>query len=575
MTATDSTSVVFSGYLTKLGKNFPWNWKLRFFELRGYQISYFESPAKRTKPLGVVELYDAQENIVAEYEILPDGKRKYLFSVGLPHKRKYFISANDDETRRKWISVIKQVVDKLASQHGASLTATKRIQNKEEQALKDIEEASKKLELARQTLLKQKREAYLRKWIAVFRFRRATRSIKELQTIVSTVYMRTQFESKLKSTVLLQSIARKRLQLKKYLQARKRSQMRRHILNEILLTEQSYVSSLRLVEELYIIPLMKGNIVNAQVIPLLFSNIQFILQIHLSFLEDLKKRTQTLHPHCCIGDLFERQMVDFKPAYLQYIKSYDKSIENITKQKDNNEQFQKFLQETKLNPRANLLELNDFLIMPVQRLPRYELLLQDVRRNSEPQCADSETLQNVVSQLKQVTYFINEQKREFDSQTRMLELREKLVGGQKLMHEGRKLIKEGPLFKINLKAQKEVLVYCFLCNDMFIISTSIASKKLFSTSGSNKYELKKQYPITGLSKVQDSGHYKDHIKFDVNADLCFGLDSFQASCFRADSFAEKKSWVSALMNVISAAPKEVPMFVESEPISVDREVDLP
>ena len=51
---------------------------------------------------------------------------------------------------------------------------------------------------------------------------------------------------------------------------------------------------------------------------------------------------------------------------------------------------------------------------------------------------------------------------------RMMELREKLSGGQKLMLEGRKLVKEGPLFEVTLRQQREVLVYCFLFNGVLL-----------------------------------------------------------------------------------------------------------
>jgi hypothetical protein len=57
-------------------------------------------------------------------------------------------------------------------------------------------------------------------------------------------------------------------------------------------------------------------------------------------------------------------MADFH-AYTQYIKNFDKSSEVIKKME--NTPFAHFVEEAKQSSRCNMLELGDFLIMPVQR----------------------------------------------------------------------------------------------------------------------------------------------------------------------------------------------------------------
>lgn len=74
------------------------------------------------------------------------------------------------------------------------------------------------------------------------------------------------------------------------------------------------------------------------------------------------------------------------------------------------------------------LHLNSFLILPVQRLPRYEMLLRDILRNTWKSHPDYASLTAALRAVTEVTTFLNESKRSVENANRMAQLQNKLSG---------------------------------------------------------------------------------------------------------------------------------------------------
>jgi FYVE/RhoGEF/PH domain-containing protein 5/6 len=67
---------------------------------------------------------------------------------------------------------------------------------------------------------------------------------------------------------------------------------------------------------------------------------------------------------------------DFLKTYTQYINNYDAAQNAVAKCSQDNPRFQRWLEETRNDPLCKGLGLQSYLIMPVQRVPRYSLLLR-------------------------------------------------------------------------------------------------------------------------------------------------------------------------------------------------------
>ena len=115
------------------------------------------------------------------------------------------------------------------------------------------------------------------------------------------------------------------------------------------------------------------------------------------------------------------------------------------------------------------LRLNALLITPVQRIPRYKMLLEDVIKNT-PDChPDKKSLKEALEQIDALAWHINEQVgsgiyvilkftcivlsyfklREHEDSLRMLDIQRSLVGNcPKIISPGRKLVRQGNLMKV-------------------------------------------------------------------------------------------------------------------------------
>jgi hypothetical protein len=75
----------------------------------------------------------------------------------------------------------------------------------------------------------------------------------------------------------------------------------------------------------------------------------------------------------------------FLKVYSTYVNKHPSAIELLIKLQRSSSRFRKFLDEC-LNKTG--MDVESFLILPIQRLPRYELIL-NVRHNVERRCIHS------------------------------------------------------------------------------------------------------------------------------------------------------------------------------------------
>ncbi len=100
-------------------------------------------------------------------------------------------------------------------------------------------------------------------------------------------------------------------------------------------------------------------------------------------------------------------------------------------------------------PECQSLVLQSFLIMPVQRLPRIRLLLQDLLKHTPKDHPDYTPLQGALALISQIADFVNETLREHANVERMAEIQRTLVGyDQSLFVPGRRFIRLGRVQKV-------------------------------------------------------------------------------------------------------------------------------
>lgn len=73
-------------------------------------------------------------------------------------------------------------------------------------------------------------------------------------------------------------------------------------------------------------------------------------------------------------------------------------------------EFSNFLQEQRTN-HPQRLDLFDLLITPIQRIPRYQLLLQDLTRNTPENHNDYPNLTFALEKIQEINIYINEEQK--------------------------------------------------------------------------------------------------------------------------------------------------------------------
>merc|ERR1712137_222014 len=133
---------------------------------------------------------------------------------------------------------------------------------------------------------------------------------------------------------------------------------------------------------------------------------------------------KTWSPNTKLGDIF-MEMSSYLKAYTQYVTHYQPTLRLLRARKDDIK-LQSIL--TKL-----IIEdckgkgLKDFLIMPIQRIPRYNMMLADlVSKTSENHC-DYDNLQEALQKVVAVCEHVEEMSDHASKMEKKMELAARII----------------------------------------------------------------------------------------------------------------------------------------------------
>lgn len=118
--------------------------------------------------------------------------------------------------------------------------------------------------------------------------------------------------------------------------------------------------------------------------------------------------------------------------------------------------------------------LQELLITPVQRLPRYSLLLGEILKQTEPTNPDHPQLKLALAKIAEILTHINEDKRKTEGQVAMFEVVNDIEGGEHLLSSKRHFLTKIDA-KIILKELDSLVAYkhhsltLFLFSDVLVV----------------------------------------------------------------------------------------------------------
>lgn len=111
--------------------------------------------------------------------------------------------------------------------------------------------------------------------------------------------------------------------------------------------------------------------------------------------------------------------------------------------------IKQYLKRCRMNPRHSQLNLEGYLLLPVQRIPRYRMLLEELVRSSPPPMYDylDDPLERALTEISSLATNMNEGKRESESRRRLVQWQSRIRGRfpSPLVQPHRRLIMDGPL----------------------------------------------------------------------------------------------------------------------------------
>jgi len=191
------------------------------------------------------------------------------------------------------------------------------------------------------------------------------------------------------------------------------SAQRQHIFNEILQTEETYLSGLiELVEQIYE-PVKNEDmsLLDPTLTKSLFpgGHITIIYKAHNDFINDLRAKKNEWSFHQPVGDLFLR-MCGFLRLYTHYAETYtqiEEALEQLRKEK----KFMNFIKDKwpNLDP---VVKLSSLLITPIQRIPRYQMLIESLFKNTWKSHEDYKKLSDAHEEIIKTAKHVNDKVKE-------------------------------------------------------------------------------------------------------------------------------------------------------------------
>ncbi|XP_043390291.1 FYVE, RhoGEF and PH domain-containing protein 1 isoform X3 [Chelonia mydas] len=327
-----------------------------------------------------------------------------------------------------------------------------------------------------------------------------------------------------------------------------------HIANELLQTEKAYVARLHLLDQVFCARLLEEarsrSSFPGDVVMGIFSNICSIYCFHQQFLlPELEKRMQEWDRYPRIGDILQK-LAPFLKMYGEYVKNFDRAMELVNTWMERSAHFKLIVHQIQMEEACGNLTLQQHMLEPVQRIPRYQLLLKGYLQRLPPGAPDSRDAEKSLQLIATAAEHSNAAIRKMERMHSLLKVYELLGGEEDIVSPTNELIKEGHILKLSAKNGTTQDRYLILFNDRLLCC--VPKLRLLG----QKFGVRARIDVEGMEVKESSG---------VNLPRTFLVSGKQRSLeLQARTEEEKRDWIQAIRATIlkleqmpvGAAPRE-------------------
>ncbi|XP_022380410.1 FERM, RhoGEF and pleckstrin domain-containing protein 2 isoform X1 [Enhydra lutris kenyoni] len=323
------------------------------------------------------------------------------------------------------------------------------------------------------------------------------------------------------------------------------------IAKEILATERTYLKDLEVLTVWFRSAVVKEDAMPADLMTLLFSNIDPIYEFHRGFLREVEQRlalwegssdTHVTGGHQRIGDILLRNMHQLK-GFTSCFQRHDEVLTELEKATKRLKKLEAVYREFELQ-KVCYLPLNAFLLKPIQRLLHYRLLLGRLCAHYGPAHPDHADCCDALQAITEVTSTLQHSLARLENLQKLTELQRDLVGIENLITPGREFIREGCLHKLTKKGLQQRMFFLF--SDMLLYTSK-------GVTGSSHFRIRGRLPLRGMllivldPPVEEGEHER-------SVPHCFTICAAQKTVVVAASTRlEKEKWICDLNTAIDAA----------------------
>lgn len=220
----------------------------------------------------------------------------------------------------------------------------------------------------------------------------------------------------------------------------------------------------------------------------IFQTAGVMLSFNELLLKGIRERMARFHQeNSRVDDVFKK-FVGFLKVYVDYVNKYEKAAVILRKFCMSRPELQQLAQKVKNDPdNPKYLDLDSLLIMPIQRLPRYVMLLQELKSftpQTSPFYAD---LTSVHKAMADVATDVNLKKRMIENREAVIVIGEHLLNYEVSNESIRSFERQGALRAIECEPRMNESIdymvknamkkYVFLFNDILLVTEIDAKEK--------------------------------------------------------------------------------------------------
>ncbi len=283
-----------------------------------------------------------------------------------------------------------------------------------------------------------------------------------------------------------------------------------------------------------------------------------ILSVNQALKKQLSSRMKDYNDDTCFGDLFVR-FAPFLKTYVEYCTQHDSSASRVGLMASKNDRFSQLLMKSSMDPRTMGIDVQSLLNLPLERIPQYRDLLEDLRDNTDESHPDYKLLDKAIEDIADVANFIDESIKHRENQAKLLGVQAMLSDPSDLdvkeRGRGRIYVKSGVMTKLGRRSDRK---------DYFALFTDGLLHARKANFG-NKFTFRR---LTEVLRVEDVGFIKSKPKacnvFRVVANgHIYLLD--------ASSLDEKNTWMRVLQIVIHSVNRKLLYQGPLQVIRLDRD----